>query len=105
MEKLLADADASHYLDRVEVDIKRGHWIKVQGLGNRTLRNAARPTWRRTPASASAEPSCSRSGWAMPPRWPALRYIHAVEARDLEIAKVLSDPALDGNAAKLPRSR
>ena len=34
----------------------------------------------------------------------ALRYIHAVEGRDLEIAKALSDLALDGNAAKLPRS-
>lgn len=34
----------------------------------------------------------------------ALRYIHAVEGRDLEIAKALSDLALDDNAAKLPRS-
>ena len=34
----------------------------------------------------------------------ALRYIHAVEGRDLEIANALSNLALDGNAAKLPRS-
>jgi integrase len=32
------NADASRYLDRVELDIKRGHWVKDQGLGNRTLR-------------------------------------------------------------------
>ena len=30
--------------------------------------------------------------------------MHAVEGRDLEIAKALSDLALHGNAAKLPRS-
>lgn len=34
----------------------------------------------------------------------ALRLIHAVEGRQLEIAKALSDLALDGDAAKLPRS-
>lgn len=32
------DADASRYLDRVELDIKRGQWVKESGLGNRTLR-------------------------------------------------------------------
>jgi len=25
-------------LDRVELDIRRGHWVKDEGLGNRTLR-------------------------------------------------------------------
>jgi integrase len=33
----------------------------------------------------------------------ALRYMHAVEGRDLEIAMALSNLALDGNAAKLPK--
>ena len=32
------DADAGRYLDRVELDIKRGQWVKESGLGNRTLR-------------------------------------------------------------------
>ena len=31
-------ADAGRYLDRVELDIKRGQWVKDQGLENRTLR-------------------------------------------------------------------
>jgi len=31
-------ADASRYLDRVELDIKRGHWVKDSGLADRTLR-------------------------------------------------------------------
>ena len=34
----------------------------------------------------------------------ALRYMHAVEGRDLEIAIALSNLALDGNAAKMPKS-
>ena len=32
------DADAGRYLDRVVLDIKRGHWVKDEGLGHRTLR-------------------------------------------------------------------
>ena len=31
-------ADAGRYLDRVELDIKRGHWQQTEGWGNRTHR-------------------------------------------------------------------
>lgn len=37
-ETYRTEADAARYLDRVDRDIKRGHWIPDEGLGRRTLR-------------------------------------------------------------------
>ena len=38
------------------------------------------------------------------PRLPLLRYLHAVEGRDAEMALPLSDLAAHGDAARLPKS-
>lgn len=46
-------------------------------------------------------------GWSKASDWKAAaqRYMHAIEGRDLEIAKALSSLASVDDAAKLPRSR
>ena len=37
-ETYRTEADAARYLDRIEREIKRGHWMADEGLGRRTLR-------------------------------------------------------------------
>lgn len=39
-ETFRTEADAHRYLDRIEQEIKRGHWLPDAGLGRRTLRDA-----------------------------------------------------------------
>jgi len=86
------NADASRYLDRVELDIRRGHWVKESGLGNRTLRECCEAYLEENPRIGKrwAE-TCRRN-----------MRLHLVDLLDLPISAV-SAPVVRAWHAKVLR--